>query len=89
MIASGFTLELSQLPAEKTAWHLCTVFIPRRAITGRLVRGQVWRRHDAVTGYTKNSSFRGWHRERLAAARDARTVEPTASRWWQRGRVIP
>ncbi|MET0444408.1 hypothetical protein [Tardiphaga sp.] len=27
-------------------WHLWTVLIPRRSITGRLVRGQVWRRHD-------------------------------------------
>jgi hypothetical protein len=29
-----------------TAWHMWTVFIPRRSITGRLVHGQVWRRHD-------------------------------------------
>lgn len=27
-------------------WHLWTVMIPRRSITGRLVWGQVWRRHD-------------------------------------------
>jgi hypothetical protein len=27
-------------------WHLWTVIIPRRSITGRLVRGRVWRRHD-------------------------------------------
>jgi hypothetical protein len=27
-------------------WHLWNVMIPRRSITGRLVRGQVWRRHD-------------------------------------------
>lgn len=27
-------------------WHPCTVLIPRRSITGRLVQGQVWRRHD-------------------------------------------
>ena len=26
-------------------WHLWNVMIPRRSITGRLVRGQVWRRH--------------------------------------------
>ena len=29
-----------------TVWHLWTVLIPRRSITGRLVRGQVWRRYD-------------------------------------------
>ena len=27
-------------------WHLWTVIVPRRSITGRLVRGRVWRRHD-------------------------------------------
>jgi hypothetical protein len=27
-------------------WHLWTVIFPRRTITGRLVRGRVWRRHD-------------------------------------------
>ena len=46
MIAISFTLGLRQLPAATTAWHLWTVIIPRRTITGRLVRGQVWRRHD-------------------------------------------
>jgi len=35
-------------PASKLgdAWHLWTVIIPRRSITGRLVIGKVWRRHD-------------------------------------------
>jgi hypothetical protein len=27
-------------------WHLWTVIIPRRSITGRLVYGRVWRRYD-------------------------------------------
>ena len=27
-------------------WHLWTVILPRRSITGRLVFGKVWRRHD-------------------------------------------
>jgi len=46
MKAIGFTLGLRELPAATMAWHLCTVIIPRRTITGRLVRGQVWRRHN-------------------------------------------
>jgi hypothetical protein len=46
MIAISFALGLRELPATTTAWHLCTVIIPRRTITGRLVRGQVWRRHN-------------------------------------------
>jgi hypothetical protein len=46
MTAFSFTLGLSQRPATAGAWHLCTVIIPRRTITGRLVRGQVWRRYD-------------------------------------------
>jgi hypothetical protein len=46
MTAISFTLGLSRRPATTRAWHLRTVIIPRRTITGRLVRGQVWRRHD-------------------------------------------
>jgi hypothetical protein len=46
MTAIRLTLGLSQRPAVTKAWHLRTVIIPRRTITGRLVRGQVWRRHD-------------------------------------------
>jgi hypothetical protein len=33
-------------PAWAEAWHLWTVIIPRRSITGRLIFGKVWRRHD-------------------------------------------
>jgi hypothetical protein len=36
----------NQRTAETSTWHLVTVIMPRRTITGRLVRGQVWRRHD-------------------------------------------
>jgi hypothetical protein len=46
MIAISFALGLRQRPETTTAWHLQTVIIPRRTITGRLVRGQVWRRYD-------------------------------------------
>jgi hypothetical protein len=37
---------LSSKPAWAEVWHLWTVIIPRRSITGRLVYGRVWRRHD-------------------------------------------
>ena len=33
-------------PAWANVWHLWTVLIPRRTITGKLVCGKVWRRHD-------------------------------------------
>jgi hypothetical protein len=33
-------------PSWTTMWHLWTVFIPRRTITGKLERGKVWRRYD-------------------------------------------
>jgi hypothetical protein len=33
-------------PVWAEVWHLWTVIIPRRSITGRLVFGRVWRRHD-------------------------------------------
>jgi hypothetical protein len=39
-------LGLNRRPARPTTWHLRRVIMPRRSITGRLVRGQVWRRHD-------------------------------------------
>jgi hypothetical protein len=39
-------LDLSPRPAWAEVWHLWTVIVPRRSITGRLVFGQVWRRRD-------------------------------------------
>jgi len=33
-------------PAWAEVWHLWTVVIPRRSITGRLLFGQVWRRRE-------------------------------------------
>jgi hypothetical protein len=39
-------LGLVTKPAWANIWHLWTVFIPRRTITGELVWGKVWRRHD-------------------------------------------
>jgi hypothetical protein len=39
-------LRLSPPPTWAEAWHLWTVLVPRRSITGRLVFGKVWRRHD-------------------------------------------
>jgi hypothetical protein len=39
-------LELNPPPPWAEAWHIWRVIIPRRSITGRLVFGQVWRRHD-------------------------------------------
>jgi hypothetical protein len=36
------------------AWHLWTVFIPRRSITGRLVFGLVLRRHNGCRWQYKN-----------------------------------
>jgi hypothetical protein len=39
-------LGLTAKPAWAEVWHLWTVIIPRRSITGRLLVGQVWRRYD-------------------------------------------
>ena len=33
-------------PAWANVWHLWTVRIPRRTMTGKLVCGRVWRRYD-------------------------------------------
>ena len=40
--------------AQTRGWHLWTVIIPRRSISGKLVSGQVWRRrHGAKWAYKK------------------------------------
>ena len=39
-------LGLSPQPAWAEVWHRWHVIIPRRSITGQLLTGQVWRRHD-------------------------------------------
>jgi hypothetical protein len=39
-------LGLSPKPAWAEVWHLWNVILPRRSITGRLLAGRVWRRHD-------------------------------------------
>ena len=36
----------SAKPAWAEVWHFWNVVIPRRSITGKLVFGQVWRRHN-------------------------------------------
>lgn len=39
-------LGLSPMPPWAEVWHLWKVIVPRRSITGQLLRGQVWRRYD-------------------------------------------
>jgi hypothetical protein len=39
-------LNLNPKPAWAEVWHVWKVLLPRRSITGRLVSGKVWRRHD-------------------------------------------
>jgi hypothetical protein len=39
-------LGLTPKPSWAEVWHVWTVIMPRRSITGRLLMGQVWRRHD-------------------------------------------
>jgi hypothetical protein len=39
-------LKLVSKPAWAEVWHLWTVIVPRRSITGRLLYGKVWRRYD-------------------------------------------
>jgi hypothetical protein len=38
--------ELSARAPRAGVWHRWTVIMPRRSITGRLLFGPVWRRHD-------------------------------------------
>jgi hypothetical protein len=52
-------LKLKPRAGWTAVWHLWTVLIPRRSITGRLVRGQVWRRHDGRRWiYKKFTAYR-------------------------------
>lgn len=48
MIADGREqeehFEITPLGAWAETWHLWTVLVPRRSISGKLVFGQVWRR---------------------------------------------
>jgi hypothetical protein len=48
MISSHDYVERYRQPKSVWAevWHVWTVIFPRRSITGRLVYGRVWRRHD-------------------------------------------
>jgi hypothetical protein len=48
MTAKDQDLHFMRRPTRAWAevWHLWTVIIPRRSITGRLLWGRVWRRHD-------------------------------------------
>jgi hypothetical protein len=58
MIAHDYPIEQSNgavaTNAQTSGWHLWTVIIPRRSISGKLVSGQVWRRrHGAKWAYKK------------------------------------
>jgi hypothetical protein len=58
MIAQDYPIEQSNgrvaTNAQTSGWHLWTVIIPRRSISGKLVFGQVWRRrHGAKWVYKK------------------------------------
>jgi hypothetical protein len=48
MTADGYDIDQSRslrsAPAWAEVWHVWTVILPRRSITGRLVYGRVWRR---------------------------------------------
>jgi len=44
--ASMEILNLKGKPPWAQAWHLWNVLFPRRSITGKLLLGRVWRRHD-------------------------------------------
>ena len=46
MIRAPLDDKHSRKPAGAEFWHIWTVYFPRRSITGKLLRGRVWRRHD-------------------------------------------
>ena len=42
----AFDYQHSAKSAGSEFWHIWTVWVPRRSITGKLLWGRVWRRHD-------------------------------------------
>ena len=40
--------QIGKLNDHLSRWHLWTVIIPRRSISGKLVSGQVWRRRQGT-----------------------------------------
>jgi hypothetical protein len=46
---------LKAKPAWTNVWHVWTVFMPRRTVTGKLACGRVWRRYNG----------RGWIYKRI------------------------
>ena len=53
-------LGLNPKPAWAEVWHLWHVLVPRRSITGRLLTGRVWRRHDGRRWiYKKFTEYEG------------------------------
>ena len=52
-------LNLSPRAAWAEVWHVWTVIMPRRSITGRLVHGKVWRRHDGRRWIYKKFGLQG------------------------------
>ena len=57
---SGYRLlNLNSRAGWAEVWHIWTVFMPRRSITGRLVHGKVWRRYDGRRWIYKKFSLHG------------------------------
>jgi hypothetical protein len=54
MTVISFTLGSSECPATTSVWHLHTVIIPRRTITGRLCADKSGGVTTADTGCTRN-----------------------------------
>ena len=46
MSAHSYLQYVPKASSWAAVWHVTWIFIPRRSITGRLVRGMVLRRHD-------------------------------------------
>jgi hypothetical protein len=87
MIAHDYPIEESNgrvaTSAEARGWHLWTVIIPRRSISGKLVSGQVWRRrHGAKWAYKKfveyaDRDITGSGRGTKRTSHGTRTMKPT------------
>ena len=56
MALSDYIEPLRPRPEYDSVWHIWTLIIPRRSITGRLVWGRVWRQWDGDRWIYKTNS---------------------------------
>src|ERR1700723_3422376 len=78
MVRAPVDDEHSAKPAGAEFWHRWIIYFPRRSITGKLLWGSVWRRHDARHWTYSGSPTLTHHNQRRPDRNAAKKlVDPT------------